>query len=120
MGEVSGTVTYQGKPVAGANIVFLPTTRDTPAGAAITESDGGYKLSISGHQKGAVTGSYKVSIALHAPYDGPIPEGMNPEMAKENYRGKALVPEKYLNPTTSGLTAEVKPGSNKFDFALQD
>ena len=120
MGDVTGTVTYQEKPVVGANIVFLPTVRDTPAGAAVTDGAGRYKLIIAGYQKGVVTGSYKVSIALNAPYDGPIPEGMNPEMAKENYRGKPLIPEKYFNPSTSGLTAEVKSGSNTFDFALQD
>ena len=120
MGDVTGIVTYQNKPVVGANIVFLPTTRDTPAGAAITDSGGRYKLSVSGHQTGAVTGSYQVSIALNAPYDGPIPEGMSPEMAKENFPGKPLIPQKYFAAATSKLTAEVKPGSNTFNFVLAD
>ncbi|MDB5334643.1 MAG: carboxypeptidase regulatory-like protein [Planctomycetaceae bacterium] len=120
MGQVTGKVTYQEKPVVGANIVFLPTTRETPAGAAVTDSAGKYTLSISGHQQGAVTGSYQVSITLHAPYDGPVKEGENPEYAKEIYRGKSLIPEKYGSPTTSKLTADVEPGRNTFDFALQD
>ncbi len=120
MGDVTGTVTYQGKPVPGASILFVPTTRETPAGAAITDSAGKYRLSISGQKQGAVTGSYQVSIALSAPFDGPIPAGMNPEYAKEIYAGKPLIPQRYFSATKSGLTAEVEPGHNTFDFALQD
>lgn len=120
MGDVTGTVTYQGKPVSGASILFVPTTRETPAGAAVTDSNGKYRLSISGQKQGAVTGAYQVSIALSAPFDGPIPAGMNPEYAKEIYPGKPLIPQKYFSATKSGLTANVEPGHNTFDFALQD
>lgn len=120
MGEVTGKVTYQGKPVAGASIVFLPTTRDVPVGAAITDQAGKYTLSISGRKQGAVTGSYQVGISLSAPYDGPVPAGMNPEYVKEQYPGKPLIPQKYFSAATSKLTAQVKLGHNSFDFSLQD
>ena len=120
MGDVRGTITYQQQPVAGANVTFVPTTRETPAAAAVTGSDGSYKLSISGQQQGAVTGNYQVMITLNAPYDGPLPKDMSAEAAKEIYVGKSLIPEKYRSPATSQLTAEVKPGSNTLDFVLQD
>jgi len=120
MGDVTGTVTYQGKPVVGASIVFLPSKREIPVGAAVTDSGGAYKLGISGREKGAVVGDYKVTIVLNAPYDGPLPSGMSLEAARETLLGKALIPEKYFKTETSGLTADVKPGTNKFDFTLQD
>lgn len=122
MGDVSGRVTYNDKPVANANIVFLPTARDTLAAAAITDEDGRYRLSTRGVNDGAIVGPFKVSIVARAPYDGPIPEGMSPAYAKETFQhqGKPLIPERYFSPSTSGLIADVKKGSNSFDFPLND
>lgn len=122
MGDVSGRVTYQEKPVANANIVFLPTARDTLAAAATTDDDGRYRLSTRGVNDGAIAGSFKVSIVARAPYDGPIPEGMSPAYAKETLQnqGKPLIPERYFSPATSGLSADVKKGSNALDFPLTD
>lgn len=122
MGDVSGRVTYKDKPVANANVVFLPTARDTLAAAAITDEDGRYRLSTRGVNDGAIVGSFKVSIVARAPYDGPVPEGMSPAYAKEVFQnqGKPLIPERYFSPSNSDLAAEVKQGSNSLDFPLRD
>ena len=122
MGEVTGTITYQGNPVALANVVFIPQIKGTAAAAAVTDSSGRYRLSISGEQTGAIAGTYQVSIALRAPYDGPIPDGMSVAYAKETFQnqGKPLIPAKYFSASTSGLVAAVEPGRNTFDFDLQD
>lgn len=122
MGEVTGTITYQGQPVAQANVVFVSQNTGTAPAAAVTDSAGRYRLSVSGEMTGAITGSYQVSIALRAPYDGPIPAGMSIAYAKENFQnqGRPLIPEKYFATSTSGLTANVQPGSNAINFDLQD
>ena len=122
MGDVTGTVTYNGKPVADASIVFLPKTKDTRAAVAVTDASGYYSLNTSGELAGAIVGPFQVSIVARAPYDGPVPEGVSPAYAKELYQneGKPLIPEKYFSPQTSGLTADVKPGDNRFDFELKD
>lgn len=123
MGYVHGVVTYNGKPVEQASVVFVPTTVGTPAAVGITDSGGYYELSISGAKEGAVAGPYQVTIALRAPYDGQIPEGMSPVYAQELFQnqGKPLIPEKYFAAKTSGLTADVKADKrNTFDFALTD
>ncbi|MFN0197011.1 MAG: hypothetical protein ACKVT0_09710 [Planctomycetaceae bacterium] len=122
MGDVSGTITYQDKPVVGASVVFLPTKKDTRAAVAITDAFGYYNLATSGELSGANVGSYQVSIVCRAPYDGPVPEGVSPAYAKELFQndGKPLIPEKYFSPTTSGLTADVQPGHNALDFILKD
>jgi hypothetical protein len=122
MGDVSGTVRYRGKPVANASVVFLPKTPDTRAAAVTTDADGDYRLSTYGVNDGAVVGSFQVSIVARAPYDGPVPEGMSSAYAKEVFQnsGQPVIPERYFSPNTSGLTAEVKPGANVFDFPLPD
>lgn len=122
MGDVSGRVTYNDKPVANANIVFLPTTKDTLAAAGITDEDGRYRLSTRGVNDGAIVGPFKVTVVARAPYDGPVPEGMSPAWAKETFQhqGKPLIPERYFSPSTSKLTADVKQGANSVDFPLTD
>lgn len=122
MGDVTGTVTYNKKPVAEANVTFFPTEKGKRPAVGMTNSSGKYRLSISGTEQGAVAGPCQVAIVLRAPYDGPIPEGMSPGYAKEQFQnqGKPLIPEKYFSTQSSGLSVEVKPGRNVFDFALQD
>ena len=122
MGTVTGRVIYQDKPVTDASVVFLPKTPGTRAAAAVTDADGNYSLSTFGVDDGAIVGAYQVSIALSAPYRGPVPEGMSPAYAKELFQnqGEPLIPKKYFSPATSGLAADVKPGHNSFDFTLQD
>lgn len=101
---VTGTVTYQGKPLSSGNIAFFHPSGQA-AGAKL-EADGTFKLS-------AFQGSNKIAIECNEPASD-----TGRRMGK---RPKSLIPERYVNYTTSGLTLEVKPGEkNTAEFTLTD
>src|SRR6187399_2370414 len=59
---VTGTVTSQGKPVAGAVITFVPTDAGEAA-SAITDSEGKYALTTWAAGDGARPGEYRVKVS---------------------------------------------------------
>jgi hypothetical protein len=118
--SASGTVEYQGKPVPGANVVFVPDAEGQPA-TGTTDDQGRFTLTTSG-SPGARLGSYKVTVravkAIRKISDEEFLH-MTPEQA--NALHESLTPQKYANVITSGLTATVKddPAANQFTFKLE-
>ena len=108
LSQVSGRVTFDGEPVDRATVVFqgpgLPQAVDT------TRADGIYSLSTGGKQ-GLPPGAYRVTISAYQ------------TRRSENELSEPVpvlrTPAKYNKPETSGLTAEVQPGHNEFDFQLR-
>lgn len=134
---VTGTVTLDGKPLDGAAISFVPAIApdsDTaPAGqtpaTGQTDASGKFTLgSVAG--VGAVQGTYKVGVSKAAAgakvTGGDAPKGAppgtmlsgGPGTGKPPAMAKNLVPDKYVNPDTSGITVEVKPGMEPVTIAL--
>ena len=121
---VSGTVTYNGKAVEGADLVFNPESEGRAASAK-SDASGKFHLTTLDPHDGAQPGNYKVSISKK--------EMINPMTAEEaedwfhKHSGpppprkiKNDLPEKYAEDKTSGLTATVKEGgSNEFNFELK-
>lgn len=63
---VSGTVTLNGTPLAGATVVFQPTAESGdpgPASFGETDSDGNFTLQLNGGKEGAVVGKHRVFIS---------------------------------------------------------
>src|SRR5262245_51088003 len=60
---VTGTVTLQGKPVAGAAVTFVPTGDEGEAASAITDSEGKYALTTWQAGDGARPGEYRVKVS---------------------------------------------------------
>jgi hypothetical protein len=103
--NVAGTITYQNKPVTSGLINFMPE-KGRPLGGGI-ESDGTYSVKLP-------PGKYQVRIDAPAP----LPEGFKEGMPMPKL-GPPLVPEKYANFASSGLTATVSDaGSQQIDFKL--
>jgi hypothetical protein len=104
--SVSGAITYQNKPVTSGLINFLPE-KGRPLGGGI-ESDGTYSVKLP-------LGKYQVRIDAPAP----LPEGFKEGMPMPKL-GPPLVPEKYANYASSGLTATISDtsGSQQVDFKL--
>ena len=120
---VSGTVTYQGKPVVG-EIQFAPenASGDARAASGKLDSSGRYYLTTVESGDGAKPGKYLVTVISKGP-DKPVPEKQKRLMMEEDAKGNGdpLIPKKYLDPLTSGLTAEVHPSrGNIFNFDLKD
>ena len=100
LGEVTGTVTLDGKPLPNAYVQFIPQGGGRPAGGT-TDEAGNYKLIYSASAAGALVGPAKVSITTGDPEDPKRPEKLGPG---------------YNSKTT--LTAEVTPGDNVHNFDL--
>jgi hypothetical protein len=122
---VSGTVTYQDKPLEKGRITFNAAGPDARTASGEIEH-GSYRLTTFTDGDGAMPGKYKVAItAKDADYgklieksQGGIPHQR--DVMKVNQQAKRLIPAKYELDKTSGLEREVKPESNTFDFALSD
>ncbi len=63
--------------------------------------DGSFELRTFGRNDGALIGTHKVGVVSYASSGKTGPEAG---------QGKLLVPERYTNPETSGLTIDVKAG----------
>jgi hypothetical protein len=109
---VSGKVTLDGTPLAGAQVSFQPevsSSKEEGYGSyAKTGPDGMYTLNVSKlHVPGAKPGPHKVFISL-AVYDTNNP---NPD-------SKDIVPEKYRD-GPDALRFDVPPhGTSSADFVL--
>ena len=103
MGSVTGTVTADGKPLAGAVVTFSPQPEGRPSSGR-TDDNGKYELIYSRSEKGAVIGEHIVRITTAdegGDYGKPIPETLP---AKYNVR--------------SELKEQVAAGKNVIDFQL--
>ncbi|MFN6105960.1 MAG: carboxypeptidase-like regulatory domain-containing protein [Planctomycetaceae bacterium] len=129
---VVGTVTYQGKPLAGARITFIP---EKEGAIAIASSDSSGKFTMkSGADAGVASGPCKVTVALmdSSAGGGGLAIDMKPEdMQKLAMEGKlqsalqaqekgSLLPAKYGKSDSTPLTLEVKKESNNFAIELTD
>ena len=126
---VTGTVTLGGTPLEGATVAFLGSGQTRPAFGR-TDADGVYRLTTFSPNDGAVEGQYEVTVTKIVDMDPAEEQGR--DMESEDYDPTAIatdegpdldelnmVPPKYSQKATSGLSAKVTPdGENTFDFEL--
>jgi hypothetical protein len=114
MAEAGGTVTYNGAPLEGATVMFMPDTGMPSTG--VTDAEGRFTFNTRG-EEGAVVGPGKVAIT--AVEQLIVVKGREPTAQELANMSRSLIPEKYSHPTTSELTAEVKSDDdNHFKFEL--
>jgi len=113
--DVTGTVTFAGKPIEGANVIFHPLQdgEHILASQSVTNAEGKFQLAthVGGgkYKAGIVAGKYAVAITKldTAAISNTFAPPQN------------LLPKKYGNPATSGFSATVGAGAeNDFTFAL--
>lgn len=119
LAPVQGTVTYRGKPVENAFVVFLPDKPGVRLANAITDADGYYELFTIVPGDGAIIGRHRVTVTARGP-DKPGPEEDSTPGVPNIIPGDPLIPEKYFSFDTSGLTAEVTPDGITANFDLID
>jgi len=109
--RVTGLVTYKGKPVAEAQVSFIPA-RGRPASGA-TGTDGRFTLTTFRPNDGALLGEHTVTIAKTVPVAG--------QEGAPYAKRQSVIPEKYGNLRKSPLKATVTAkGPNEFNFDLMD
>ena len=114
-------MTFEGRPVEGATVVFVTQSNGRFYNAlGTTDSAGRFRLQTFRPQDGAVPGSHKVQIEklsyTEKPLAVPAPDGFPASTSVE----QSHLPARYRSPQTSGLTAEVTAkGPNEFTFVLE-
>lgn len=120
---VRGIVTFQGKPVEGAHVTFVPQAPGTPAAFAQTDAQGRFQLMHATGQ-GAVPGPYGVTIAKYVTDGGTRREEAEAHFQETDQpppepKVTSLLPAKYKKVETSGLSATVESGgAEDFKFEL--
>lgn len=141
---VSGKVTYRSEPLNGGTIKLYPDVTPTAGGGdnsflVAIKPDGTFTASnvppgmktvtieTQPPQIRGVANSPKIDPTTHLPVGMKPPPDFDPNQVKSSPGTAAppspdltVIPLKYANPRTSGLTWDVKPGPQKKDFDLTD
>lgn len=135
LGQVSGTVTYDGEPLDGATVSFMPEDSTGVFAVATTDEQGRYVLAApikKGMIQGALAGKYRVTISKKGVK--PDPDEVLFEQKKITYdelqtrmgrKGESaaetfdMIPSRYGNADSSGIQVEVIAKiQNEFNFDL--
>ncbi len=116
---VEGTVTLDGKPLAGAVVTFLPP-RDAPSNGE-TDQNGHYVMKTY-ERDGVPQGEYKVAVSYLVSAEG-VPQGLGPRSAQSQPPGMLTATERlkpeFADLGRTKLTATVGPQGGTFDFAVE-
>ena len=111
---VTGKVTLDGKPLAGANVVFMISDPPTPF-FAMTKDDGTYQLQAPEGREALLKGPCKVTISRMLKPDGsPLAEGEVPAMVQ----AVESLPAKYSQFDQTSLSQTVAAEGGAIDFEL--
>jgi hypothetical protein len=120
--QVRGRVLLDGEPIEGASVFFNPiqTTPKSRAAVGLTDKNGYFRLTTLKTNDGIYPGRYQI----YCTKSELVPEAamLTEAERKKKYTNnngiysppyQQAIPEKYINPTTSGFTYTVKKGKNK-------
>jgi len=113
-----GVVLLDGQPIAGATVTLMPQGAGRPA-SAVTGPDGRFSASLPDAKQGVPPGDYRVAVMLVRQ------EVLKPSGTGDETSGAGggppveyVVPRRYGNPETSGLTASLPGGGDGLRFEL--
>jgi hypothetical protein len=118
LGEVTGTIKLDGKPLSGITVVFQPESGRPASG--VTDAEGNYELTYIRQTKGAKVGPNRVEIAPSEDgesEEAEAEEGESESVTSPTRSGKPTIPARYN--VRSELKVDVKAGTNTFDFDLE-
>lgn len=118
LGQVTGTVTLDGAPLKGIEVVFFPDSGRPARGK--TDAEGKYELRYIREVFGTKVGHNRVEIAPNeeGEEDSEEDDSSENDSAKQTRkRGKVKIPARYNTETV--LEADVQPYENVFDFKLE-
>ena len=111
LAPVTGTVTYDGKPLDHGNVVFFPEAGvPGPQAVGAIQSNGTFRMQTIGRD-GAAVGRHRVMVHCRRP--------LRPEEERQMIVPESLIPEKYSSESNSPLRFEVKRGDNEYPIVLE-
>lgn len=99
---VTGTVTLDGRPVAGAEVLFVPQS-ETPSAKGTTDKRGAFIMGTHAAGDGVTPGTYRIVIQ---------PGGA------ANQAASPQIPAQFTTPNASPIRADVRPGTNEINLEL--
>lgn len=115
LAPVEGTVHYRGKPLESGSVTFLSAAG--PVAVGEIQKDGRFRLTTYHDGDGAPLGTHQVSVGC---FREPTAAERAKAAGSEPLGPIPVIPRKYLAPSTSGLTAEVKSQNEPFRLELVD
>jgi hypothetical protein len=100
-GDVSGTVRFNGKPLAGGRVTFVPSDKGDGVYSLIL-TDGSYKVT------GCPAGPVKIAVQTAVPRSRPAARPASPK-----------IPVRYVDASTSGVEYTVSAGQQQHDIDLK-
>lgn len=125
---VTGTITQAGKPVAEADIIFVPSGAGGLAAFGKSDSQGKFEMRTFEPGDGVATGAYKVKITklekgnetdstVYSDSEAEQ-ETYNPEDGDLIVAPKNLLPKKYADHNSSGITHTVADLPTTLDVVI--
>jgi hypothetical protein len=123
LATVTGKVTHNGAPVAGAKVNFYSTVESSgKAGgsySATTDSSGKYAILMVNNEPGIPPGMYKVTI-IKLDLKGNLPPDFDQGQLEASGMAKNILPKDYESVNTTNLSATLNAGKNEnVDFDLK-
>jgi hypothetical protein len=109
LGEVEGTVRFNGQPLGDATVTFTPCEPKGSASIGRTDANGRYELYYAGKARGAEIGEHIVRVTTFQRGDPDAATPMPPCHEK--------VPVEFNERTK--LTKTIQPGKNLIDIELE-
>ncbi len=108
--QATGTLTVDGKPAAGASVIYFPNpaTDATAVAAGATDQDGKYSLK-SDQKPGIAPGAYKVSVI----WRDPAKQDASVMSMGDIKDPPDLLKGRYADPNRSKLIAEVNESTTE-------
>lgn len=116
-----GTITHEGKPLAGAIVVFNPTGTVGALSIGQTDAEGKFELSHMNFP-GCGPGDYKVAVTRKVKRDGvpiTLSESSAQSIPAEVMRAQEVIPANYSDLGKTELTAKVSETGGEFAFDLK-
>src|SRR5207248_4170942 len=105
---VRGEVYFDGVALTGAYLTFTQDSEAKTRGDALSEGDGSFRVSTYTAFDGLPAGKYAVTVVQRRPF-----------RREDGTDGPNLLPMKYADVKTSGLTLEVKEGMGGVKLELK-
>jgi hypothetical protein len=121
MEPVSGVVLYQGRPLAGARVMFVAPESSRPA-VGTTNEAGEFALTTMSEGDGAVVGEHRVTVTSFTPEAiAKLSNAQQEALGRGQKVEGSKLPTKFASYDASGLSAKVDAGGeNHFKFELTD
>jgi hypothetical protein len=117
-------VTFDGKPLPGAQVIYVPVRQDGQAvtATATTDDQGNYSL-LTNAGPGAMPGTYRVIVSQYVGSDdkpiSQVHEGGSPTHHMTSSKLKQALPPRYSDPELTELQREVvASGDNEHKLEL--